>query len=61
MALALQRGSEANAPLGRAVLGGLLAGLVTTLLVVPALYSLMVPNTPITKDEPILPAHPAAH
>ena len=32
----------ANAPLGRAVIGGLLAGLVTTLVVVPALYSLMV-------------------
>lgn len=42
MALALERGSEANAPLGRAVIGGLLAGLVTTLLVVPALYSLAV-------------------
>ena len=26
MALALQRGSEANAPLGRAVIGGILAG-----------------------------------
>jgi multidrug efflux pump subunit AcrB len=42
MALGLARGSEANTPLGRAVIGGLLAGLVTTLLVVPALYSLMV-------------------
>jgi multidrug efflux pump subunit AcrB len=42
MALGLARGSEANAPLGRAVIGGLVAGLVTTLLVVPALYSLMV-------------------
>ena len=42
MALGLSRGSEANVPLGRAVLGGLLAGLVTTLLVVPALYSLLV-------------------
>ena len=42
MALGLARGSEANAPLGRAVIGGLLAGLVTTLFVVPALYSLMV-------------------
>ncbi len=42
MALALERGSEANAPLGRAVTGGLLAGLVTTLVVVPALYSLVV-------------------
>jgi multidrug efflux pump subunit AcrB len=42
MALALARGSEANAPLGRAVIGGILAGLVTTLIVVPALYSLVV-------------------
>ena len=42
MALALERGSEANAPLGRAVIGGLLAGLVTTLFVVPAGYALVV-------------------
>jgi len=35
MALGLSRGSEANVPLGRAVLGGLLAGLATTLFVVP--------------------------
>ena len=42
MALAFQRGSEANAPLGRAVIGGILAGLITTLFVVPSLYSLVV-------------------
>ncbi len=42
MALALGRGSEANGPLGRAVIGGILAGLVTTLFVVPCLYSLVV-------------------
>ena len=42
MALALGRGSEANGPLGRAVIGGILAGLVTTLFVVPSLYSLVV-------------------
>ncbi len=42
MALATARGSEANAPLGRAVIGGILAGLLTTLFVVPALYSLVV-------------------
>ncbi|HWB10652.1 MAG TPA: efflux RND transporter permease subunit [Pirellulales bacterium] len=42
MAMAIERGSEANAPLGRAVIGGLLAGMVTTLFVVPALYSLVV-------------------
>jgi multidrug efflux pump subunit AcrB len=44
MALGLSRGSEANVPLGRAVLGGLLAGLLTTLFVVPCVYSLLVPN-----------------
>ena len=42
MSLGLSRGSEANVPLGRAVLGGLLAGLATTLVVVPAVYSLLV-------------------
>jgi multidrug efflux pump subunit AcrB len=42
MSLGLSRGSEANVPLGRAVLGGLLAGMMTTLLVVPAVYSLLV-------------------
>jgi multidrug efflux pump subunit AcrB len=42
MALGLERGSEANTPLGRAVIGGLLAGLVTTLFVVPCLYSLVI-------------------
>ena len=42
MALGLARGSEANSPLGRSVIGGLLAGLVTTLIVVPCLYTLLV-------------------
>ncbi len=42
MALAFGKGSEANAPLGRAVIGGLVAGLVTTLLVVPCLYAWMI-------------------
>jgi multidrug efflux pump subunit AcrB len=41
-ALAIERGSEANAPLARAILGGLLAGEPATLFVLPALYSLMV-------------------
>lgn len=42
MAIGAGRGAEANAPLGRAVIGGLVAGLVTTLVVVPCLYSLVV-------------------
>lgn len=41
-ALALERGSEANAPLARAILGGLLAAEPATLFVLPAIYSLMV-------------------
>jgi multidrug efflux pump subunit AcrB len=53
MALALQRGSEANAPLGRAVIGGLLAGLVTTLFVVPALFSLVVKDRKIKGIQPV--------
>jgi multidrug efflux pump subunit AcrB len=57
MALGLARGSEANVPLGRAVIGGLLAGLVTTLFVVPALYSLVVRGSPRPPDEP-LPGEP---
>ena len=40
MALALGTGSEQNAPLGRAVIGGLLAATVMTLFVVPAVYSI---------------------
>src|SRR5205823_1738772 len=50
MALGLARGSKANTPLGRAVIGGLLAGLVTTLFVVPSLYSLVV-RDPKKNDE----------
>ncbi|AGA26449.1 efflux RND transporter permease subunit [Singulisphaera acidiphila] len=42
MALALGRGSEANGPLGRSVIGGIVAGMLTTLFVVPSLYSLVV-------------------
>ena len=41
-AMALEKGSEANAPLARAILGGLLAGEPATLFVLPCLYSLMV-------------------
>jgi multidrug efflux pump subunit AcrB len=52
MSLGLSRGSEANVPLGRAVLGGLLAGLVTTLFVVPCVYSLLVPNRFETRRQP---------
>ena len=41
MALALGEGAEATAPLGRAVIGGLAAATVATLLVLPSVYSLV--------------------
>jgi multidrug efflux pump subunit AcrB len=41
MALALGEGAEATAPLGRAVIGGLFAATVATLLVLPSIYSLL--------------------
>jgi multidrug efflux pump subunit AcrB len=50
MALALGSGSEQNAPLGRAVIGGLLAATLMTLFVVPATYS-MFSRSLISKHE----------
>jgi multidrug efflux pump subunit AcrB len=41
-AMAIERGSEANAPLARAILGGLLAGEPATLFVLPVIYTLFV-------------------
>jgi len=41
-ALALERGGEANAPLARAILGGLAAGEPATLFVLPCMFALLV-------------------
>jgi multidrug efflux pump subunit AcrB len=41
MALGLGDGGEENAPLGRAVIGGLMAATIATLLFVPAIFSLL--------------------
>jgi multidrug efflux pump subunit AcrB len=41
MALAIGEGAEATAPLGRAVIGGLAAATMTTLIVLPSVYSLV--------------------
>jgi multidrug efflux pump subunit AcrB len=41
MALAVGEGGEQTAPLGRAVIGGLLAATVTTLLILPAVFALI--------------------
>ncbi|HZZ81979.1 MAG TPA: efflux RND transporter permease subunit, partial [Gemmataceae bacterium] len=40
-ALSLERGGEANAPLARAILGGLIAGEPATLFVLPAIYAFL--------------------
>ena len=41
MALSLGEGGEQNAPLGRAVIGGLLLATLSTLFFVPAMYSVL--------------------
>ena len=41
MALALGEGGEQNAPLGRAVIGGLLVATITTLFIVPIAYTIL--------------------
>ncbi|MCU1383011.1 MAG: acriflavin resistance protein [Acidobacteria bacterium] len=46
MALALGEGADATAPLGRAVIGGLAAATVATLLVLPSVYSLVQQSAP---------------
>ena len=56
-ALALEHGSEANAPLARAILGGLIAGEPATLFVLPALYSLLVRD----KKLPVSPNAASSH
>ena len=48
MALGLGDGGEQNAPLGRAVIGGLLFATVSTLFFVPVMYSVLSRNAPAT-------------
>jgi multidrug efflux pump subunit AcrB len=47
MALGLGEGGEQNAPLGRAVIGGLIFATVTTLFVVPIIYSYFRKQPPV--------------
>jgi hypothetical protein len=44
MALALEEGSGMTAPLGRAVIGGLLVSTFATLLIVPAMFAIVMGN-----------------
>ena len=50
MALGLGEGGEQNAPLGRAVLGGLAFATVTTLFVVPIIYSYLRTKPPVDQE-----------
>jgi Cu/Ag efflux pump CusA len=50
MALSLGEGGEQNAPLGRAVIGGLLFATVTTLFVVPIIYSYLRTKPPVDHE-----------
>jgi multidrug efflux pump subunit AcrB len=50
MALALGEGGEQNAPLGRAVIGGLLGATVTTLFIVPIIYSYLREKPPANQE-----------
>src|SRR5207237_7513917 len=47
MALGMGEGGEQNAPLGRAVIGGLLMATLTTLFVVSLVYSLLSKHPPV--------------
>jgi multidrug efflux pump subunit AcrB len=53
MALGIGEGAEQNSPLGRAVIGGLLLATVTTLLIVPIVYSYLRKLPPVDHDKQI--------
>ena len=50
MALGIGEGGEQNAPLGRAVIGGLLFATLTTLFVVPVVYSYLRTKPPVDHE-----------
>jgi len=51
MALALGEGGEQNAPLGRAVIGGLMGATLTTLFVVPIFYTYLRTQAPVDQEK----------
>jgi len=51
MSLGLGEGGEQNAPLGRAVIGGLMFATVTTLFVVPIIYSYLRTKPPVDHEQ----------
>ena len=59
MALALGESGQQNAPLGRAVIGGLAAATLATLLVLPSVFAL-VQSTATTESASLDPDDPAS-
>ncbi|MGD0921619.1 MAG: efflux RND transporter permease subunit [Terriglobia bacterium] len=53
MAIGFGEGGEQNAPLGRAVIGGLIVATITTLFFVPIMYSYLRKKTPVDLDRQI--------
>lgn len=51
MSLGFGEGGEQNAPLGRAVIGGLLMATLATLVIVPLIYSLLRVHEPTSREE----------
>ena len=65
LALAFGQGAEQAAPLGRAVIGGLLGGMLATMLVLPALYAILQAKAPqsslsLDPEDPRSPNYEAA-
>jgi multidrug efflux pump subunit AcrB len=56
MSLGLGEGGEQNAPLGRAVIGGLAFATVTTLFVVPIIYSYLRAKPPADHERQLIEA-----
>jgi multidrug efflux pump subunit AcrB len=54
MALGMGEGGEQNAPLGRAVIGGLLLATLTTLFVVPMVYSMLRTKPPVNHEQELV-------
>jgi multidrug efflux pump subunit AcrB len=54
MALGMGEGGEQNAPLGRAVIGGLVLATLTTLFIVPIVYSLLRKKPPVDYERRIV-------
>jgi multidrug efflux pump subunit AcrB len=55
MALGIGEGGEQNAPLGRAVIGGLLVATVFTLIIVPVIYSMLRQDAKVAEGSGVRP------